>query len=110
MCRILLSNAYHLICPSVLFLVIFCPHQTEWGHEFRPKYQQLGLFKEQVAKWVDMKLPPVPVMALTATATELVRADIMADLKLDQTAKVGHTGTESQHMSAVASSGGRLHN
>ena len=47
---------------------------SEWGHDFRPEYRQLselrGLF------------PKVPMMALTATATERVRADIIKLLKL----------------------------
>jgi ATP-dependent DNA helicase RecQ len=47
---------------------------SEWGHDFRPEYRQLsnlrGLF------------PKVPMMALTATATERVRADIVTLLQL----------------------------
>ena len=47
---------------------------SEWGHDFRPEYRQL-------AKLRDL-LPDVPVMALTATATDRVRADIVKHLKL----------------------------
>jgi ATP-dependent DNA helicase RecQ len=47
---------------------------SEWGHDFRPEYRQLaglpGLF------------PGVPMMALTATATERVRQDIISVLGL----------------------------
>ena len=47
---------------------------SEWGHDFRPEYRQLsalrGLF------------PDVPMMALTATATERVRGDIVKQLHL----------------------------
>jgi ATP-dependent DNA helicase RecQ len=47
---------------------------SEWGHDFRPEYRRLsdlrGLF------------PQVPMMALTATATERVRADIVKLLQL----------------------------
>ncbi|MBI2498213.1 MAG: RecQ family ATP-dependent DNA helicase, partial [Opitutae bacterium] len=47
---------------------------SEWGHDFRPEYRQL-------VKLRDL-LPAVPVMALTATATDRVRADIIRHLKL----------------------------
>ena len=47
---------------------------SEWGHDFRPEYRQIsqlrGLF------------PNVPFMALTATATERVRRDIVEQLQL----------------------------
>lgn len=47
---------------------------SEWGHDFRPEYRQLASLREL--------LPEVPVMALTATATERVRTDIIRHLKL----------------------------
>jgi ATP-dependent DNA helicase RecQ len=47
---------------------------SEWGHDFRPEYREL--------KKLRTHLPDVPVMALTATATERVRADIIKELKL----------------------------
>ena len=49
---------------------------SEWGHDFRPEYRQISKLREL--------LPDVPVMALTATATERVRADIIKHLKLRQ--------------------------
>ncbi len=51
---------------------------SEWGHDFRPEYRQL-------AKLRDL-LPGVPVMALTATATGRVRADIVKHLRLHEPA------------------------
>ena len=47
---------------------------SEWGHDFRPEYRALSRLREL--------LPNVPIMALTATATERVRGDILAQLKL----------------------------
>ena len=47
---------------------------SEWGHDFRPEYRQLARLREL--------LPEVPFMALTATATERVRADIVKHLQL----------------------------
>ncbi|HEU5079229.1 MAG TPA: DNA helicase RecQ [Opitutaceae bacterium] len=47
---------------------------SEWGHDFRPEYRQLAKLREA--------LPNVPMMALTATATERVRKDIVSHLKL----------------------------
>src|SRR6266513_1992161 len=47
---------------------------SEWGHDFRPEYRELKKLREH--------FPDVPVMALTATATEWVRADIIKELKL----------------------------
>ena len=47
---------------------------SEWGHDFRPEYRQISSLREI--------FPDVPVMALTATATERVRADIVTHLKL----------------------------
>ncbi len=47
---------------------------SEWGHDFRPEYRQIARLRTL--------LPDVPVMALTATATERVRADIVQQLQL----------------------------
>jgi len=47
---------------------------SEWGHDFRPEYRQLAQLREL--------FPSAPMMALTATATERVRHDIIAQLKL----------------------------
>lgn len=47
---------------------------SEWGHDFRPEYRKLERLRKHLA--------PVPVLALTATATERVRADIVQRLHL----------------------------
>ena len=47
-----------------------------WGHDFRPDYRRLGELRRS--------LPGVPFLALTATATERVRGDIVDQLHLSQ--------------------------
>jgi ATP-dependent DNA helicase RecQ len=47
---------------------------SEWGHDFRPEYRELAELRKL--------FPETPMMALTATATERVRADIIKLLKL----------------------------
>ena len=47
-----------------------------WGHDFRPEYRRLGELRQS--------LPGVPFLALTATATERVRGDILGQLQLSQ--------------------------
>ena len=49
---------------------------SEWGHDFRPEYRQLAGLRQL--------LPSVPLMALTATATERVRRDIVSLLQLQE--------------------------
>ncbi|MEW5298653.1 MAG: hypothetical protein WDW36_001748 [Sanguina aurantia] len=61
---------------------------SERGHEFRPECLQLGVLKDSVAEWVGMGLPSVPIMAVTATATKAVQAEILTALKLGSDTKV----------------------
>ena len=49
---------------------------SEWGHDFRPDYRNLIILRHT--------FPKVPIMALTATATEKVRQDIVERLELDK--------------------------
>ncbi|KIV99290.1 uncharacterized protein PV09_09058 [Verruconis gallopava] len=47
---------------------------SEWGHDFRPKFQELRFFKDQ--------FPDVPMICCTATATQRVREDVVCMLGL----------------------------
>ena len=47
---------------------------SQWGHDFRPEYRQLGRLREE--------FPSVSLHAFTATATERVRRDIVGELGL----------------------------
>ncbi len=47
---------------------------SQWGHDFRPEYRQLGRLREE--------FPGASVHAFTATATERVRRDIVSELRL----------------------------
>ena len=52
---------------------------SEWGHDFRPEYRQIAELR--------IRFPKLPFMALTATATGRVRADIVTQLKLREPAQ-----------------------
>lgn len=47
---------------------------SQWGHDFRPAYRHLGKLRSL--------LPDVPILAVTATATEDVKNDIIRSLGL----------------------------
>lgn len=49
---------------------------SEWGHDFRPEYRQLKQLRQRYAG--------IPTLALTATATDRVRQDIIQQLGLKQ--------------------------
>ena len=48
---------------------------SQWGHEFRPDYRNLGALRD--------RFPAAPFLALTATATERVRREIASELQME---------------------------
>ena len=55
---------------------------SQWGHDFRPDYRMIGQYLPA--------LRPAPVLALTATATPSVQADILTQLGMIKPAKFIH--------------------
>lgn len=69
---------------NVSFIAIDEAHCiSNWGHDFRPEYRQLGALRES--------FPGAAIHAFTATATEKVRQDIVTQLALkDPAVNVGN--------------------
>uniref|UniRef100_A0A0E0KYK1 ATP-dependent DNA helicase n=1 Tax=Oryza punctata TaxID=4537 RepID=A0A0E0KYK1_ORYPU len=58
---------------------------SKWGHDFRPDYRRLSVLRENfIANKLKFLEHDIPLMALTATATIPVRADIIKSLKMSE--------------------------
>ena len=63
---------------------------SQWGHDFRPAFQAIGEARKRLGN--------PPVLALTATATEKVAADILKSLDAEDATRIS-TGTERENLS-----------
>ena len=74
--RLLMPRCLDVLAASRLALIAIDEAHcvSQWGHDFRPEYLQLAVLKE--------RFPAVPRIALTATADQHTRAEILERLEL----------------------------
>ena len=75
--RLLQERTLSLLARTELSLIAIDEAHcvSQWGHDFRPEYRQLKVLAE--------RFPAVPRIALTATADERTREEIVTELKLE---------------------------
>lgn len=81
-------------CEIALFAIDEAHCISQWGHDFRPEYAALGLLKSH--------FPQVPVIALTATADQQTRQDIVKKLNYDPLRFVASFNRPNIHYTVVS--------
>ena len=91
--RLLTSNFLSLLDRVDLSLIAIDEAHciSEWGHDFRVEYRQLASLRE--------RYPDTPVIAMTATANERVREDILDQLRLGEDARIYVAGFDRPNLS-----------
>lgn len=69
---------------------------SEWGHDFRPAYLRIPRLRQELQEVAGRT---IPIVGLTATASRLVRADILATLELSEADVVQETTSDRPNLS-----------